>query len=252
MFTVYAHRGLSSKAPENTLAAFEAAANVTGLKWIELDVAITKDEQLVIIHDDFLDRTTDMIGEITQLNYDEIKQASAGNWFNAKYAEEKLPTFDEVVALANKYKMNLNIELKGVTGKDGSVLSESMIKQVAEKLNTLNSNLDILLSSFNIVLLKLAQQLMPQYKRAVLFKAAAFTGDWRTLLDYCESTIVNIEDAKLSQARVRSIKNAGYELNVWTVNSKVRANQLSNWGVDGVFTDKADELVHLNSGFIAD
>ncbi|MDN8823202.1 glycerophosphodiester phosphodiesterase family protein, partial [Staphylococcus aureus] len=77
--------------------------------------------------------------------------------------------------------------------------------------------------------------------RAVLFKAAAFTGDWRILLDYCESTIVNIEDAKLSQARVRSIKNAGYELNVWTVNSKARANQLSNWGVDGVFTDKADE-----------
>lgn len=251
MFTVYAHRGLSSKAPENTLAAFEAAANVTGLKWIELDVAITKDEQLVIIHDDFLDRTTDMIGAITQLNYDAIKDVSAGNWFNAKYAEEKLPTFDDVIAFANKYKMNLNIELKGVTGGNGSALSESMVKQIAEKLKALNSSSDVLLSSFNIVLLKLSQQLMPQYKRAVLFKAAAFTGDWRTLLDYCGSTIVNIEDAKLSQARVRSIKNAGYELNVWTVNSKMRANQLSNWGVDGVFTDKADELVHLNSGFNA-
>ena len=251
MFTVYAHRGLSSKAPENTLAAFEAAANVTGLEWIELDVAITKDEQLVIIHDDFLDRTTNMIGEITQLNYDAIKDVSAGNWFNAKYAAEKLPTFDDVIAFANKYKMNLNIELKGVTGGNGSALSESMVKQIAEKLKALNSSSDVLLSSFNIVLLKLSQQLMPQYKRAVLFKAAAFTGDWRTLLDYCGSTIVNIEDAKLSQARVRSIKNAGYELNVWTVNSKMRANQLSNWGVDGVFTDKADELVHLNSGFSA-
>ena len=109
MFTVYAHRGLSSKAPENTLAAFEAAANVTGLKWIELDVAITKDEQLVIIHDDFLDRTTDMIGEITQLNYDAIKDVSAGNWFNAKYAEEKLPTFDDVIAFANKYLSLIHI-----------------------------------------------------------------------------------------------------------------------------------------------
>lgn len=173
MFTVYAHRGLSSKAPENTLAAFEAAANVTGLKWIELDVAITKDEQLVIIHDDFLDRTTDMIGEITQLNYDAIKNVSAGNWFNAKYAEEKLPTFDDVIAFANKYKMNLNIELKGVTGGNGSALSESMVKQIAEKLKALNSSSDVLLSSFNIVLLKLSQQLMPQFKRAVLFKAAA-------------------------------------------------------------------------------
>mgnify|MGYP002655610718 FL=1 len=102
MFTIYGHRGLSSKAPENTIAAFEAAAKVTGLKWVELDVAITKDEQLVIIHDDFLDRTTDMIGEITQLEYEEIKHASAGNWFGSKFKDEKLPTFDEIIAFANE------------------------------------------------------------------------------------------------------------------------------------------------------
>lgn len=247
MFTIYGHRGLPSKAPENTLAAFEAAAKVSGLKWVELDVAITKDEKLIIIHDDFLDRTTDMIGEVMHMYYDEVKQASAGNWFHSQYKNERLPTFDEIITFANNHKMNLNIELKGVTGDNGSDLSESMIRQVTEKLKKLNSDSDVLLSSFNLVLVKLAQQFMPQYKRAVIFKAAAFTGDWRTLLNYCGSNIVNIEDAKLTKNRVRSIKNAGYELNVWTVNNKMRANQLSNWGVDGIFTDKADELVHLNS-----
>lgn len=73
MFTIYGHRGLLSKAPENTLASYKKAADIPGLKWIELDVAITKDEQLVIIHDDFLDRTTDMTGEVTQLDYMDIK-----------------------------------------------------------------------------------------------------------------------------------------------------------------------------------
>ena len=54
---------------------------VEGINWLELDVAITKDEQLIIIHDDYLERTTNMSGEITELNYDEIKDASAGSWF---------------------------------------------------------------------------------------------------------------------------------------------------------------------------
>ncbi len=79
MFTIYGHRGLPSKAPENTLASYKKAADIPGLKWIELDVAITKDEQLVIIHDDFLDRTTDMTGEVTQLDYMDIKNASTGS-----------------------------------------------------------------------------------------------------------------------------------------------------------------------------
>ena len=74
MLTVYGHRGLPSKAPENTIASFKAASEVEGINWLELDVAITKDEQLIIIHDDYLERTTNMSGEITELNYDEIIQ----------------------------------------------------------------------------------------------------------------------------------------------------------------------------------
>lgn len=116
MLTVYGHRGLPSKAPENTIASFKAASEVEGINWLELDVAITKDEQLIIIHDDYLERTTNMSGEITELNYDEIKDASAGSWFGEKFKDEHLPTFDDVVKIANEYNMNLNVELKGITG----------------------------------------------------------------------------------------------------------------------------------------
>ena len=120
-----------------------------------------------------------------------------------------------------------------------------MVTQVAEQLKELDSNIEVLISSFNVYLVKLAEALLPEYPRALIFKSAAFQGDWRTLLDFCGSNIVNIEDAKLSQARVKMIKNAGYTLNVWTVNKSLRANQLANCGVDGIFTYHADDMIHL-------
>ena len=124
MFTVFGHRGLPSKAPENTLASFKAASEVEGAQWLELDVGITKDEQLIIIHDDYLERTTTMSGEITQLNYSEMKETSAGLWYGDEFKEERLPTFKQIVELANTYQMNLNVELKGVTGPNGTALSQ--------------------------------------------------------------------------------------------------------------------------------
>ncbi|HCV7995348.1 TPA: glycerophosphoryl diester phosphodiesterase [Staphylococcus aureus] len=202
MLTVYGHRGLPSKAPENTIASFKAASEVEGINWLELDVAITKDEHL--------------------------------------------PTFDDVVKIANEYNMNLNVELKGITGPNGLALSKSMVKQVEEQLTNLNQNQEVLISSFNVVLVKLAEEIMPQYNRAVIFHTTSFREDWRTLLDYCNAKIVNTEDAKLTKAKVKMVKEAGYELNVWTVNKPARANQLANWGVDGIFTDNADKMVHLS------
>lgn len=245
MFTVYGHRGLPSQAPENTIASFKSASKAEGINWIELDVTITDDEQLVIIHDDYLDRTTNMSGEVTSYKYSDIKSASAGAWYSNKFKDEHLPTFDDVINFANDYNMNLNVELKGVTGPKGTALSKSMVQQVSDKLQNLNNDQQILISSFNVMLVKLAEELMPQFKRAVIFKAAAFGEDWRTILDFCNSKTVNIEDKSLTQAKVKTIKEAGYELNVWTVNKVVRANQLANWGVDGVFTDNADKLSHL-------
>lgn len=114
--------------------------------------------------------------------------------------------------------MNLNVELKGITGPNGLALSKSMVKQVEEQLTNLNQNQEVLISSFNVVLVKLAEEIMPQYNRAVIFHTTSFREDWRTLLDYCNAKIVNTEDAKLTKAKVKMVKEAGYELNVWTVN----------------------------------
>ena len=169
---------------------------------MELDVAITKDEQLIIIHDDYLERTTNMSGEITELNYDEIKDASAGSWFGEKFKDEHLPTFDDV-KIANEYNMNLNVELKGITGPNGLALSKSMVKQVEEQLTNLNQNQKCSFQALMLCLLNLQKEIMPQYNRAVIFHTTSFREDWRTLLDYCNAKIVNTEDAKLTKAKVK-------------------------------------------------
>ena len=78
----------------NEASVFSGALLGKPLKWVELDVAITKDEQLIIVHDDFLERTTNHKGEITQVAYDQIKSASAGSWHSTEFENEKIPTFD--------------------------------------------------------------------------------------------------------------------------------------------------------------
>ncbi|NHA36127.1 glycerophosphoryl diester phosphodiesterase [Staphylococcus schleiferi] len=245
MTNIFAHRGLSSKAPENTFAAFDLACKVEGVKWLELDVAITKDEVLIIFHDDDLDRTTNTYGEVSETRYEAIQNASAGAWFHPEFANERILTFEQLIAFANRYKINLNIELKGVTGPNGTYLSERMLQLMKTQIEKLDDALEVLISSFNFSLLKLAEQYIPQYKRAVLFEKCAFYNDWRTLVDYCGSSIVHLEDINLTRELVSEIKNSGYTLNVWTVNDKDRANTLINWGVDGIFTDYADDLIHL-------
>ena len=94
---ISAHRGHSAKAPENTLPALEAAL-MSGAHVAEIDVKLTKDGHLVLMHDDEVDRTTDGEGPVWELTLDEIGKLDAGRWFDRKYARTKVPTLDEVLA----------------------------------------------------------------------------------------------------------------------------------------------------------
>lgn len=247
MNTIFAHRGLPKITPENTLASFVKCGEIDSLNWIEIDIAITADEELIIIHDDFLDRTTNMTGEVSKSCYEDIKNASAGLWFGEQYNNETVPTFKQLINIINKYDLNVNIELKGVTGNNSLSQSKKLIQLLKEDLGLLNDNIKVLISSFNFTLLKLAQESLPEVERAVLFEEHAFYPDWQSIVDYLESQTIHIEDKGLTKAKVNHIITQGYTLNVWTVNDKGRANELFNWGVNGIFTDIANELLHLSS-----
>ena len=95
---IFAHRGSKSNRPENTLAAFSEAVRV-GVDGIELDVHLTKDNQVVVIHDESIDRTTNGTGLIRDMTFEEIRQYSAGSWFDTQYKFEKIPLLSEVLDL---------------------------------------------------------------------------------------------------------------------------------------------------------
>jgi|YNPMSStandDraft_1061717.scaffolds.fasta_scaffold00007_9 glycerophosphoryl diester phosphodiesterase len=107
---IAAHRGASGNAPENTLEAFRQAIDC-GAKLVEADIQITKDNVPIVFHDDELGRTVSGTGLIAEYTYEELKNFSAGIWFNKKYENEKIPTLDELIELI-KGKAFLGLEIK--------------------------------------------------------------------------------------------------------------------------------------------
>ena len=98
---VIAHRGLSSKAPENTLSAIQAAMDVDADR-IEIDVQLTKDGEVVLMHDKNIRRTTGVDGYINKMTLNEVKSLDAGSWFSPNFQAEKVPTLREALILCGK------------------------------------------------------------------------------------------------------------------------------------------------------
>jgi glycerophosphoryl diester phosphodiesterase len=93
---IVAHRGISAKAPENTLAAFNLAASVPGIDMVELDVRLTKDEEVIVLHDRTLQRTSTGNGPARNYSLEEIRGLDAGSWFHPMFSEQRIPTLAEI------------------------------------------------------------------------------------------------------------------------------------------------------------
>ena len=231
---VLAHRGLPSAAPENTMAAFRAAADA-GARWIETDVDLLADGTPVLIHDTALERTTDRGGSIYGLRAADLAHVDAGSWFGPDFAGERLPTLEAFIDFVNERGINANIELKA--NEQGAARSVELVDTLAAALERLDAGRQVLVSSFSQPLLMAFHQRHPRYATAVLYESATIRPDWRSVAELCGAVAIHPEDAGLTEAMVRSARAAGYGVNVWTVNRPDRANQLFNWGCTGVFTD---------------
>ncbi|WP_028024151.1 glycerophosphoryl diester phosphodiesterase [Enterovibrio calviensis] len=234
MKTLFAHRGMSSLAPENTLSAF-ALTPKHGLNWIECDVDVLADGTVVISHDDSLDRCTDRPGSLYDLTVDDLADIDAGSWFSDDYIGEPIPTFDQFIDLVNVHKLNVNVEIKSCTA--GWAHTERLLDGVVEGLTRLHKDRDLLVSSFNPLALAEFKRRCPDIAVACLFSKEALEDDWLSIMQACQADTIHVEDEGLTKEKVIEMKGQGFTVNVYTVNQLGRANQLFNWGVDGVFTD---------------
>lgn len=236
---LFAHRGMSALAPENTLSAIKKCREY-GVEWFECDVDILKDGTIVISHDDTLDRCTNRAGSLYDITKEELEKIDAGSWFSDEFKGEKMPTLDELVEVINKEKLNVNIELKSCAA--GKVLTQKLIDGLVEAIKKIDKDLKVIVSSFNYLALYLFKQKSPETPVACLFEDHTLYSDCYSILEFCEAEYIHPQNEGLTEKRVKEMKSKGYKINVWTVNSLARANELFNWGVDGIFTDIANQF----------
>lgn len=232
---IFAHRGLSRLAPENTLAAYRELKK-HGVKWFETDIDITKDGDIVMLHDADLDRTTDHSGPLHDLSHDEMLKVDAGSWFSDVFMGEPLPTLSQVIQVINEDHLNVNFELKDHLTTD-LVLLDQLITQFSVDISDINDNSQILVSSFSTEMLQRFSAVKPTIKTAMILKKEQLGENCIEIAQKIGANAVHPQVVGLTKNMVRSLKEAGFDVNVWTVNSLSKANQLFNWGVDGVFTD---------------
>jgi len=217
---IIAHRGASAHAPENTLAAFQLALEQDA-DGIELDVMLSADGQVVVIHDETVDRTTNGSGRVKDMTLAQLKQLELGDG-------EKLPTLDEVFERFGGQFL-INIELKNYT----SIFDALPIK-VANLVCTYGLEDSVLLSSFNPFNLPRLRSRLPQTRLGVItMPHKANFWAWR-LFKY-DSLHPHFSD--VNQELVSSLHARQRQINVWTVDEPDEILRLAGLGVDGIITN---------------
>jgi glycerophosphoryl diester phosphodiesterase len=219
-----AHRGSSSRAPENSLAAF-AAALEDGADGVEFDVRLTADGHPVVAHDDDLARTTGASGRISELRLDHVRAFRA--------AGRPIPTLEETLgALAGRTR--LVVELKADLGHGGFRSAEPVARAAAPLLLKVPS---LTVSSFDPAGVSAIRELLPGVATALI---GARIFDPMLVLGGAMAGghgECHIDRNRVTAEFVASAHHAGKRVMAWTVDDPARAAELRGWGVDGVFTD---------------
>jgi len=236
MSLIFGHRGASGHAPENTLEAFRLALEM-GADGFELDVHLSRDGKLVVIHDETLDRTTDGTGYVRDLTLAQLKELDASNHME-QYRGAKIPTLAEVFELVRSTRCIVNVEIK---------TDECCYPGIEEKCLALAKEMgveeQVIYSSFNHYTLLKLRQLKPDVKTGMLF-GDIMVNPWeyarQLQVDYLHPMKLNIYTPGFADGA----KAAGYGINMWTINDAVDLSECLNCGV-GIITNYPDRAVAL-------
>jgi glycerophosphoryl diester phosphodiesterase len=239
---VIAHRGFSGSAPENTLSAFRKAIEI-GADMFELDVLLSRDGKVVVIHDETLDRTTSGTGKVADYSLAELAELDAGTWFSSDFRGESIPTLAEVLELA-KEKILVNVEIKteAVTNKARGGIVEKVLNLVR------GSGMEdqVVISSFDPRALAQSRELDPSFHTASLFNRQLQKGmSPREVMDEVGSRGFSLSHEIINASIVEECHRLGRPVAVYTVNEVEKMKELIELGVDALFTDHPDRLLQL-------
>ncbi|UVI31085.1 glycerophosphodiester phosphodiesterase [Paenibacillus spongiae] len=233
---VIAHRGAAGEAPENTLAAFQLALE-QGCDAFELDVHLSKDGQIVVIHDYSVDRTTTGQGAVSELTVEEMKQYDAGAWFHPSYAGERIPTLEEVIAMTPEH-IHINVEIKGGIG-------QGIEEKLVELLRRLNRTASIFVSSFHWNCLRTLNQIEPSLRVGLLYDLSL--KDYALLPKAAGVNAYSLHPhfGKLEAEAVKAAVAQGVAVFPWTINGEADMARMIDMGVSGIITDYPGKLRQL-------
>jgi len=236
---VLAHRGASAYAPENTLAAFRLAIEQRA-DWLEMDVQQTKDGQLVVFHDLRMERTTDGSGNLRDLTLEQVRQLDAGRWYSQQFAGERVPTFEEVVTLAQQHGVRIFPEVKDPR------LYPGIEERVAAVISAYEYEDQTIIQSFDMASLERLRQQNPRLKLAALYTATSpLRGDPPPGVSVIGPPWELVAaDASL----VRDAHAGGRQVVVWSVESVANARPLIDARVDGIITSRPDVVRAMLEG----
>lgn len=238
---IFGHRGACAHAPENTVASFRLAVE-EGADFVELDAKLSKDNQVMVIHDQTVDRTTNGSGRINELTRAELQALDAGSKFAAQYAGEKIPTLDEVFK-AVRQQIYVNVELTNYASK-----KDDLIALVAEVVKANHMEDRVIFSSFLPGNLKKIHVLIPQAPVAILCLPGIQGAVSRSSLMLGVSPkVVHPYLADTTAAMVKKEHARGRRVHVWTVNEAQDMENLLKMGVDGIFTDDPAKMKSILS-----
>ncbi|MBT3341777.1 MAG: glycerophosphodiester phosphodiesterase [Gemmatimonadetes bacterium] len=231
-----AHRGASAQAPENTLAAFEQAIRL-GVDMLEIDVRASCDGEVVVIHDAAIDRTTNRVGQVAELSFEQLRQADAGSWFDAQFKGEQIPTLSEVLDLA-RHRAIVLIEIK----------ADHLAERVLQQISAAGAQDAVVVQSFDPETVRRIKSIEPMMPTSLLMgdlpKSPSRLRARRMVREVLAvgANALSIWHAALTPAFHEEMRMRGISVWVWTVDEEVVLRDVTQLGVQGIITNHPDRL----------
>lgn len=246
---VIGHRGNAGPAPANTLAGFQEAIAL-GLDMIEIDLQVTRDGEIVLVHDDTVDHTTDATGRVDSMTLAEIRQLDAGSWKSPEYRGERVPTLAETLEFT-KDQIHLSLDLKDVRA----------IQRMAELVRDANMMDQVVVCGCDVPRAKLVREVEPRFAVVLnmddtmceLAKAdpLQFIRAYPAHAAENQMAALNMQHGYITPELVRTAHLRGLPVWAWTVDELSDIRRLIQAGVDAIYSNWPKRVLKELNGYVS-